>query len=242
MTTYRYDPYLWVHLAGLATVPFWLVLCLLGLAVGYPMIPWLELTLVLGLGSLPVLYMQLRRPFSIFGVLWLALKPTALGEERRILLTVFRSWRVRLTAPWVAILLIWIGFQLYRMAPVAASITPWNDWGRAGGLAIATLGFFGANLFLQVPVSVVQVLLTPEKIFQATQPYPTLDIKRDFTHIGLAVGKLLPTVIPPEPLERAPVLATRPTHTGAEPSKQDFEPVPLKSEVDPEQVSGMQGI
>jgi hypothetical protein len=242
MTAYRYDPYLWVHLAGLATVPLWLALCLLGLAVGYPTIPPLELSLVLGLGSVPVLYMQLRRPFSIYGVLWLALKPQALGKEQRTLLTIFRRWRVRLAAPWVALLLVWVGLQLYRVAPVAADITPWSDWGRPQGLAIATFGFLGANLFLQVPVSVLQVMLTPEKILQGTQPYPTHDINRDFVHVGLPVSKVLPLVIPPESEAKPPTLATCAANLDSEPRIAASESTTLSSEVTPASASRIRGV
>jgi len=242
MTAYRYDPYLWVHLAGLATVPLWLALCLLGLAVGYPTIPLLELSLVFGLGSVPVLYMQLRRPFSIYGVLGLALKPQALGQEQRTLLTLFRQWRVRLAAPWVALLLVWVGLQLYRVAPVAAGITPWGDWGRPQGLAIATCGFLAANLFLHVPVSVLQVMLTPEKTLQATQPYPTHHINRDFVHVGLPVSKILPLVIPPESEAPAPALATRTANPGPEPRVAASESANQNSEVIPEPASGVRGV
>ena len=66
MKPWRCDPYLWVHLAGLATVPLWIGLCLLGLAVGNPTWPGLELGFIVAVGVLPVLVMQLRRPFYIF--------------------------------------------------------------------------------------------------------------------------------------------------------------------------------
>jgi hypothetical protein len=66
MQPWRCDPYLWVHLAGLATVPLWIDLCLLGLAVGNPTWPGLELGFIVAVGVLPVLVMQLRRPFYIF--------------------------------------------------------------------------------------------------------------------------------------------------------------------------------
>lgn len=216
MTALRYDPYLWVHLAGLATVPLWLVVCLLGLAVGYPTAPALELSLVLGLGCLPVLYMQLLRPFSIFGTLFLALKAQALGEDRRKLLTVFRSWRVRGLAPFAAILLGWIGFKLYQVAPVAAGVTPFSDWGRPGGLALATVGFFGANLFLQIPVSVLRVLLTSDRQLQSVDPYPLEAVSSNFVHFGLRVPKILPTIIPPAGVTKAESSSRNPAESSTE--------------------------
>lgn len=241
MTTFRYDPYLWVHLAGLATVPFWLVLCLLGFGVGYPTVPAVELPLVLGLGVLPGLYMQLKRPFYIFGLLFLALKPEALGEDRRRLLTVFRSWRIRLTAPLVALALGWCVLQLYQVAPVVADITPFREWGRLGGVALATVGVLGASLFLQVPVSVLQVLTMPETTLQATLPYPEGNIHRDFSVFGLSVASILPVVTPPpRGLNRQ---VPRPKSTGLQPDL----PLPKTIRADlkpsPEQTptSGIQG-
>jgi hypothetical protein len=52
MQPWRSDPYLWVHLAGLATVPLWIDLCLLGLAVGNPALPGLELAVITVLDGL----------------------------------------------------------------------------------------------------------------------------------------------------------------------------------------------
>jgi hypothetical protein len=197
MTSHRYDPYLWVHLAGLATVPFWLILCLLGLAVEYPALPALELALMLSIGVLPVLYMQLKRPFCIFGVLCLALRPDALSYEQRQLLTIFRKWRVRAAALPVALGLSWIVLQLYQVAPIARDITPFSPWGRLGGLAIATLGCCGANLFLQVPISVFLVVATPNRALQGVAPYPQKTVNRDFCHVGLPVKRILPEVVVP---------------------------------------------
>jgi hypothetical protein len=197
MTAHRYDPYLWVHLAGLATVPFWLILCLLGLAVGYPTLPALELTLMIGVGVLPVLYMQLSRPFCVFGVLFLALKPETMTEEQRQLLTVFRRWWVRAIAPLVSLALGLIFLHLYQVAPGAYPLSPFGTWGRLGSLTVATIGLFGANLFLQVPVSVLLVLATPGRKLQTVTPYSAERINRDFCHMGFPVGRILPKVAAP---------------------------------------------
>ena len=206
MTAHRYDPYLWVHLAGLATVPFWLILCLLGLAVDYPTWPAFELTFLIGIGSLPVLYMQMVRPFCVFGVLMLALQPGILTIEQRQLLTVFRSWRVRLAAPLVTLALVWCLLRLYQMAPVAYDVTPFDTWGRWGGLIVAVVGFFGANLFLQVPFSVVQVLAFPEKTLKDGSPYPVEAINRDFCHLGLPIERILPPILFPSEGDEKPSL------------------------------------
>ncbi|PSN13031.1 hypothetical protein C7293_17705 [filamentous cyanobacterium CCT1] len=196
MAPWRYDPYLWVHLAGLATVPLWIDLCLLGLAVGNPTLPGLELGVMVGLGVLPVLIMQLRRPFYIFSLPGIALRLTALSDDQRRLLSQFRRWRVRLGALLVPVPLVWLLVKLYPLAFLARDITPFDDWGRLGGLAIAVVSFCLANLFLQVPVAVLQVLATPDRRMVAVQPYPTKAIAADFSWLGLPVSKLLPNLAP----------------------------------------------
>ncbi len=197
MKPWRCDPYLWVHLAGLATVPLWIDLCLLGLAVGSPTLPGLELGFIVTLGALPLLVMQLWRPFYIFSLPGLALRPTALHDDQRRLLTQFRRWRVRLGALLVPIPLVWVLITLYPRAFLARDITPFGDWGRLGGLAIAALGFFMANLFLQIPVAVLQVLATPDRRMQSVVPYPADRVAADFSWLGLPMGKILPAIAPP---------------------------------------------
>ncbi|MBD2106651.1 low-complexity tail membrane protein [Nodosilinea sp. FACHB-13] len=195
MAPWRCDPYLWVHLAGLATVPLWIDLCLLGLAVGNPVLPGLELGVIVALGVLPVLVMQLRQPFYIFSLLGLALKPAALQDDQRRLLSQFRRWRVRLGALLVPVPLVWGLLKLYPLAFLARDLTPFSDWGRLGGVAIAVLSFFMANLFLQIPIAVLQVLATPDRVMTKVAPYPIENVAADFTWIGLTVGKILPDLI-----------------------------------------------
>lgn len=195
MASWRCDPYLWVHLAGLATVPLWIDLCLLGLAVGNPTLPELELGVIVALGVLPVLVMQLRQPFYIFSLPGLALKPTALQDDQRRLLSQFRRWRVRLGALLVPVPLVWGLLKLYPLAFLARDLTPFGDWGRLGGVAIATLSFLMANLFLQIPLAVLQVLATPDRVMAKVDPYSPENIRADFTWMGLAVGKILPDLM-----------------------------------------------
>ncbi|MEO1070288.1 MAG: low-complexity tail membrane protein, partial [Cyanobacteria bacterium J06638_6] len=194
MKPWRCDPYLWVHLAGLATVPLWIDLCLLGLAVGNPTLPELELGVIVAVGVLPVLVMQLWQPFYIFCLPGLVVRPEALEDSQRRLLSQFRCLRVRLGALLAPIPLVWALVKLYPLAFLARELTPFSDWSRLGGLAIAVLGFFLANLFLQVPLAVLQVLGTPDRRFQQALLYPTDQIAADFRLIGLPVGKILPAV------------------------------------------------
>ncbi|QQE65260.1 hypothetical protein GFS31_19460 [Leptolyngbya sp. BL0902] len=198
MATHRYDPYLWVHLAGLATVPLWLAISMLGLAVGSPQWPGLELALLALLGVSPALWMQLRRPFYIFSLLALTLKPTALSDDQRRMLTIFQQWWVRSLAIVSPILLVWLLWEIYPRAVVAADITPFASLGHFGGLAVAAGSFALANLFLQVPVSVLAVMATSEKRFKRTTPYSLDQVKANFTQVGIPLKRLLPEVLPPE--------------------------------------------
>lgn len=202
MRSFWSDPYLWIHLAGLATVPIWLELCLLGLAVGDPALPvWLELALVGGVGVAPIAWMQWQRPFSIFSLVALALKPERLSDDQRKLLTLFKSRRNQVGAIVLATLLLLVLQKLYLLAPIASSLAPFSPDARLLGLGLAAIAFLGANLFVQVPVSVLSVMLTSESDFAATLPYPTEQIRQSFTLLGLPVNQILPPMVVEERLE-----------------------------------------
>jgi len=52
MRSFWTEPFLWIHLAGIAALPLALELVWLGLAVGDPILPvWLELVLVIATGT-----------------------------------------------------------------------------------------------------------------------------------------------------------------------------------------------
>ncbi|UIE37056.1 low-complexity tail membrane protein [Leptodesmis sichuanensis] len=196
MRSFWSDPYLWIHLAGLATLPLWLELCWLGLAAGDPVLPfWLELLLVAAIGIVPIFWMQWQRPFYIFSLIGVALKPAQLTEDQRRLLTLFKSQRNRWLAIAPAIITFFALRQLYYLAPIANPVTPFAAEARWLGLLVAAIAFLGVNLFLQVPVSVFSVMLTGESTFAATAPYPLEAIRSDFTAVGIPVNQILPPVI-----------------------------------------------
>ena len=92
MRSFWSDPYLWIHLAGVAALPIFLEVCFLGLAVGDPVLPLgLELLLVAAVGIAPVVWMQWQRPFYIFSLMAIALKPEQLTVDRRKLLRLFKA-------------------------------------------------------------------------------------------------------------------------------------------------------
>lgn len=193
MTLPRRDPYLWIHLAGLATVPLWLDLCLSGLAVGDPVVPpWLELTTLGWVGTVPVLWMQLQRPFYIFSIPGLAVRPDKLGEDRRRLLTLQRSWSSRGLVVGSAIALFFILYWLYQLAPIAADTTPFATKSRAVGWLICAIAFLFANLFTQVPATVIPLLLASPQRRDKARPYDPAAILKHFMVIGIRVPAILP--------------------------------------------------
>ena len=206
MRSYWSDPYLWLHLAGLAVLPLWLEVGLLGLAVGDPVLPvWLELGLVGSVGILPILWMQLQRPFCIFSLVAVVVKPTQLTADQRKLLTLFKSGRTQVLAIATAVLMAIVLRQLYVYAPIATEITPFNFESRWLGLLVAAVAFLFANLFIQVPVSVLSVLLTSDTAFAATVPYPPDQVRPNFTLLGLPLNQILPPIQIEAPPQVAPV-------------------------------------
>ncbi len=184
------DPYLWVHVAGAATLPFWLLVCLLGLAAGDPILPMgVELLLVATLGIAPVVWMQITRPYSLYSLLAVTLKPEYLSEDQRRVLTWLKAGNPLVLAG--AAVALCLGLKLISDGTViAAASTPIPN--HFLGLILAIVGFLGANLFLQVPLSALQVLLKSDAVFGAIAPYANGRILNDFTVLGIKVDKILP--------------------------------------------------
>jgi hypothetical protein len=191
------EPYLWVHLAGIAAVPIFLELCLLGLKAAESALPAaLVFLLVAVIGIGPIFWMQWQRPFSIFSLVFLALKPSELTETQRRILRRFKAPLGKVIAVSVAIAALAILWQLNQWVPLVVIKTKIVPGGSLGGLLLAAVAFLLSNLFLQVPASVLPVLLTPDSKLAATDPYPVTDISKDFTLIGLRVKQILPKIVP----------------------------------------------
>jgi hypothetical protein len=193
MSSFRSEPILWIHIAGLATLPIFLVMCLLFLAVGEPLLPvWGELLLVASIGVTPLLWMQLRRPFYIYSLLGVALKPETLTEQQRKILCLINTKLNRLLSLVTAIILTGVLWQLYQAVPQVQHLVSFLPQWRGLGLILAALAFLASNLFLQIPVSVVRVLVTNETEFAALEPLSLDKIKDDFTILGVQVNQILP--------------------------------------------------
>jgi len=196
MTSFRSEPILWIHIAGLATLPISLLLCLLFLSIGEPLLPvWMELFLVAAIGVIPLLWMQFRRPFYIFAILGVALKPENLTEQQRKILCLINTNLNRVLALGAAILLVGVLWQIYQVAPLVANVASFLPQWRSVGLLLASLAFLASNLFLQIPVSIVRVLVMNETEFAAIEPLPLEKIKQDFTILGVRVNQILPQLV-----------------------------------------------
>jgi len=224
------DPYVWLHLTGIATVPILLILCFVGFAVGDPILPvWLEFFLVAAFGVAPILWMQWQRPFCIFSVVALALAPANISDPRRRMLRFFRTSLNQVLAIAVSVALTILLWQLYRFAPIAADVAPFSS--RWLGLGMAAIAFFGVNLFTQVPVSVLRLLTVSDKQLAAQVPYPPERIPLDFVLFGIRLRHILPEPpvrtlpTPPAPRSTTPTAAT-PPEPASEPSEEATEPTP----------------
>ncbi|HIK08064.1 MAG TPA: low-complexity tail membrane protein [Trichormus sp. M33_DOE_039] len=193
MRSFRSEPILWIHIAGLAILPIFLLLCLLFLSVGKPLLPiWIELLLVAVVGVIPLLWMQLRRPFYIFAILGVALKPENLTEQQRKILCLINTKLNRVLALLAAMISIVMLWQLYQATPLVVDVASFLPQWRSLALLMAGLTFLASNLFLQIPVSVARVLVTNDTEFAAIEPLPLEKINQDFTILGVRVNKILP--------------------------------------------------
>ncbi len=181
--------------------PLFLELCLIGFSIGDPFLPaWLELLLVAAVGIAPILWMQWQKPFYIFSLIAVALKPEQLTEDQRRLLTLFKSQRNRLLAVLVPIVLAFALSKIYGVAPIATAVIQFPIEWRGAGLLLAAIAFLGSNLFAQVPASVLSVMLTGEPTFASTSPYPEKLIGQDFSLLGLKINQILPPMVPDDKL------------------------------------------
>ena len=187
----RTEPFLWIHLTGIALFPALVGLTLIGLAVGDSFSYVVELPLLGAIAILPVLLMQLIRPFDIFSVLIFSLKPECLSDEQRQILSLFKTFKQQLTSITSALLMLVILWLLYHLSPLAIGITNFLPQWRMIGLAIASLSFLLASLFVQVPLSVLLVLTTKESKLSDIQPYSVAEIEHNFTVPGIKVSKIL---------------------------------------------------
>ncbi|BAU12852.1 hypothetical protein LEP3755_33840 [Leptolyngbya sp. NIES-3755] len=193
MRSFWTDPYLWIHLAGVAAVPLALLVCLLGLAAGDPILPpWLEVGLVAAAGIAPIAWMQIQKPFYIYSLLAVALRPERLTEAQRKVLAMFLVRRNPVAVGVAAVVLFLVLKQIYAIAPIAEGITPISGHGL--GLIVAAIGFLGSNLFLQVPLSVALVMWSSDAEVAQIAPIGVGEIPQRLFVFGLPVNAIVPPI------------------------------------------------
>jgi hypothetical protein len=192
MKSWRLDPYLWIHLAGLAALPLFLGLTWLALGIGYPLpLYWLELAFLLLVGIFPVFWMQWTRPFDIYSLLVVALKPEKLTQEQLKILSLMKNKKQRLWSLIAALLMIGIFWKLYEWAPLSDLSSGFLPQNRILGLFLASLAILASHLFLQVPLAVISVLLTPGQEWEITPAFTPAEIRESFTLLGWKVDKII---------------------------------------------------
>jgi len=180
--------YLWVYVAGLAAIPLLLDFCLAGLASAGPALPFGGQFWAIALLCIPPsLAMQWLKPFYIFSLPPLVVRPTELKEEQRRCLRLFQSWQIKALASVVGLFLFWLLQQLYlRAASISPIFTP------TGGWLIALVTFFFACALLQVSVSALRALLVGPEALKRVAAYDVDAIAQDFLLVGFQVNRILP--------------------------------------------------
>lgn len=207
MQKLRAEPFLWIHIAGIVVFPLWMALTVIGLATGAPLLPvWLEQLILLTLGIGLVARMQIRRPFYLFSVLAVSLPPEQLSPQRCRILSGFQSWTYRLVPLLVILVMILLGEWLYDIAPLFHSLSflPEN---RVVGLGVAILGFWGANLFIQIPAAAAWALSSDQHRLDQYSPVDPETVESQFTVVGRRWSNLLSRWDPATLTETPPAVA-----------------------------------
>jgi hypothetical protein len=142
--------------------------------------------------------MQWERPFYFYSLLIVMLQPQDLDDSQRRILRLVKMRRNPLVLALAAGSLFVLLRQIYDLSAIAIELTPIPN--RFLGLGVSAAAFFLANLFLQVPLCMAQVLLTAEAEFAQADPYPATAVLSDFTAIGVAVSRIIPELTVAESL------------------------------------------
>ncbi len=207
MQKLRAEPFLWIHIAGIVVFPLWMALTVIGLATGDPILPvWLEQLLVLAIGTGLVARMQIRRPFYLFSVLVVSLPPAQLSPQRCRILSSFQTRTYRLVPLLVILVMILLGEWLYDIAPLfhRLSFLPESRW---IGLGVAILGFWGANLFIQIPAAAAWVLSSDQHQLDQYSPVDPESVEDQFTVVGKRWSNLLSRWEPETLTETPPAIS-----------------------------------
>jgi hypothetical protein len=191
MATFRSEPFLWIHLAGIVVVPLALLGMACGLAVGTPLTPYgLEIVFLVAIAWLPIMVMQWFRPFEIFSLLIIAIHPGSLTESQRRVLALFKQSKQRWLTLLGGLLSLGLLWGVYLYAPITYGLVVNLPQIRFLGLLMAAIAYLIANLFLQVPVSVLGVLFTPQTKYELSAPLDPDTIPKAFTVPGIKLRQI----------------------------------------------------
>ena len=191
ITALRSEPFLWIHLSGIVLLPGFLAIATLALTIGDSYYFGIELSLLGIVGIIPILFMQWTHPFDIFSILLLSIKPESLTEDRRAILSLFKTFKQKLVSGIAALLMLVVLWLIYNLSPLAIGLVDWLPQWRIFGLTIAAVCFLASNLFLQVPLSALVVLLAQQSQVNRLDSYPIEKIEADFTVPGIPVAQIL---------------------------------------------------
>ena len=187
----RSEPFLWIHLLGISVFPVFIGITIIGLSIGDSYFFIGELILLTVITVIPVFVMQFKRPFNIFSVLFLSLKPKCLNDRQKTILSLFKRFKHKFISAIAAVLMTALLWLLYRLSPLAVGTVGFIPQQRLLGLAIASVGFFASNLFFQIPLSTLLVLSTKQIKLDRTFAYSLDEITRDFTTVGIQIDRIL---------------------------------------------------
>jgi hypothetical protein len=189
------DPYLWLHVTGLALLPLSLALVAIALAWGTPL-PFAvgELVLVVLLGGVPVWALQILRPWNPFSFLFFQIPPERMDERQKQILRLIQGTRKPLLNILGAVVMVVLLWQIAHYAPLASSVSAGFWQWRVIGLVLAIAGFLLSNILLQIPLTLLPTLLLSEKTVSEIEPHPNVSIRRDFACWGIPMGQLFPSL------------------------------------------------
>ena len=191
MATFRSEPFLWIHLAGIVVVPLALLGMACGLAVGTPFTPYgLEIFFLLAIAWAPIMAMQWFRPFEIFSLLIVAIRPGSLTESQRRVLALFKEPKQRWLTLLGGLLSLALFWGVYLYAPMTYALVVNVPPIRVLGLLMAAIAYLMVNLFLQVPLSVLGVLLTSQANYELRPPIEPETIPKSFTVPGIKLRQI----------------------------------------------------
>ena len=192
MNNFKLEPFLWLHLAGLAIIPLTLEGVWLALSIANPFSWWwLDFLIVAILGILPIILITKKRPFNPFSLLIFSIYPNLLSLEQRQILTLLKNQKktiINIVSSTVILIILW---QLYRFTPVAHLVTINFPQNRFLAIIIASFLLLITNFLLQVGLNSLRILITSQDKLTNIEPYPVERIYVDFINSPIRVKKIL---------------------------------------------------